>query len=245
MSIYNGETGELLKAAPVPYNIRLARKKFLRLISQGLDIQWGKKLRELSSGGESVLASFVDGTTASGGILIGAEGAHSVVREYLLGSETAALQPSPLVASVTMAKLPSEAGLRFKRMARRQFVDFHPAGYFNWIGIHDASADSQPGDWTFMMIMSWIPSEPDYDPSLMQGDSILEDLKSRAAVFSDDIRLMWQSIPQATRCWHNRLSSWEPVEWDNRNGTVTLIGDAAHPMTFRGTQRCCCVVRSG
>lgn len=39
MPIYNGESGELMKSVPAPYNIRLQRRKFLRLISTGIDIQ--------------------------------------------------------------------------------------------------------------------------------------------------------------------------------------------------------------
>lgn len=233
MSIYNGKSGDLLKDVPAPYNIRLARKKFLRLISQGVDIQWGKKLAHVASDGKTATATFQDGTNASGNLLIGTEGAHSLVREYLLGPEKAVLQQSPLVASVTMAKLPAEAAMKFKEKSRRQFIAFHPQGYFTWVGIHDAYGDSQPGDWTFMMIMSWIPSDANYDVSSLQGDAILRDLKSRAEDFSDDNKFLWQSIPEGTRCWHNRLSSWTPTPWDNHNGTVTLVGDAAHPMTFR------------
>lgn len=39
MPIFNGKTEELMKAVPAPYNIRLARRRFLKLISQGLDIR--------------------------------------------------------------------------------------------------------------------------------------------------------------------------------------------------------------
>ncbi|PIA96428.1 hypothetical protein CB0940_10405 [Cercospora beticola] len=239
MSIYNGKTGELLRELPAPYNIRLARKRFLRLISQDLNIQWNKKLTQISSDNKhTATATFSDGTTASGNLLIGAEGAHSLVREYLLNSPSrAALQPSPLVASVTMAKLPSPAAEKFKSLSRRQCINFHPSGYFNWIGIHDAYGDSQPGDWTFMMIMSWIPSDSNYDvKELKSSEDILQDLKSRAEEFSEDFKFLWKSIPEGTRCWHNRLSSWSPEKWDNRNGTVTLVGDSAHPMTFHRGQ---------
>jgi len=97
--------------------------------------------------------------------LIGAEGAHSLVREYLVGPEKAVPQTSPLVASATMAKLPAEAALKFKEFASRLMVIFHPSGYFTWFGstlsttldtgidadvriVHDAYGDSKPGDWT-------------------------------------------------------------------------------------------------
>ncbi|EME81231.1 uncharacterized protein MYCFIDRAFT_47104, partial [Pseudocercospora fijiensis CIRAD86] len=237
MPIFNGNTGELLRALPIPYNIRLARKRFLQLISQGVDIQWSKKLKHVSSDGKLATAAFEDGTTATANLLIGAEGAHSYVRDFLCGPEQATLDMSPLVASACVAKLPKEAALKFKEKAHRLMVLFHPLGYFNWIGIHDAHAPSEPGDWTFMMIMSWIPSDPNYTPSSLQGSAnILADLKRRAGDFSDDIKFLWQSIPEDTQCWHNRLSSWTPQPWDNRNGTVTLAGDAAHPMTFHRGQ---------
>lgn len=39
MPIFNGDTGLLLKALPAPYNLRLQRRKFLKLISTGIDIR--------------------------------------------------------------------------------------------------------------------------------------------------------------------------------------------------------------
>ena len=39
MPIYNGQSGELMKKIPAPYNIRLHRRKFLKLISTGIDIR--------------------------------------------------------------------------------------------------------------------------------------------------------------------------------------------------------------
>lgn len=57
-----------------------------------------------------------------------------MVREFLVGPERAALQASPLVASVTMAKLPASAAEKFKELAPRFFLAFHPLGYFTWIG---------------------------------------------------------------------------------------------------------------
>jgi hypothetical protein len=39
LPIYNGETGEPLIYLPAPYNFRLQRRKFLKLISTGIDIQ--------------------------------------------------------------------------------------------------------------------------------------------------------------------------------------------------------------
>lgn len=237
MPIRNGETGELLKAVPIPYNIRLARKRFLRLISQDLDIQWNKTLAFVSSDGRQATATFANGTTATGDLLVGAEGAHSVVREFLVGTEKAALTPLPLVASATMATFPEPAARKFQSYASRLMVIFHPQGYFNWIGLHEAHAPLKPGEWTFMMIKSWLsPVEEDISKLRDAGsEEILRDMKKRAEPFEEGIKQLWESVPEGTKSWHNRLSCWVPPEggWDSRNGTVTLVGDAAHPMTFR------------
>ena len=82
--------------------------------------------------------------------------------------------------------------------------------------------------------MSWTPDDPNYDPStLNSSEKILADMKERSKVFGPGLSYIIQSIPEDTRCWHNRLSYWVPEQWDNHNGTITLGGDAAHSMTFR------------
>ncbi|KAI9845094.1 MAG: hypothetical protein M1837_005098 [Sclerophora amabilis] len=233
MPIFNGASGEVMKIVPAPHNIRLQRRKFLRLISTDVDVQYGKRLANIESDGKTAKAIFEDGSSETGNLLIGAEGAHSKVRTFLLGPEKAALEMSPLVASVSMARLPEETAVQFQKLHPRFCIAFHPNGYFSWIGVHDANEGSKPGDWTFMIIQSW---NSDQDPSKLSGPLILEDMKRRGKEFSEPFNTIYQSIPDGTPCWHNRLSSWSTEPWDNRNSTVTLAGDAAHPMTFHRGQ---------
>lgn len=77
--------------------------------------------------------------------------------------------------------------------------------------------------------MSWI-SENDTG---LSGESILHDLKEKASHFSEPFRSVFETLAPGTKVWHSRLSYWETQPWDNHNGTLTLVGDAAHPMTFR------------
>lgn len=84
---YNLETEELLKAIPTPFQMRLARKSFCKLISKGVDVRYGKRVTSISSDGKVATASFEDGATEFGDLLIGCDSAHSVVREVLLGPE--------------------------------------------------------------------------------------------------------------------------------------------------------------
>jgi hypothetical protein len=39
LPLYNGQSGELMKRVPAPYNIRLHRGKFLRLLATDIDIR--------------------------------------------------------------------------------------------------------------------------------------------------------------------------------------------------------------
>ena len=41
------------------------------------------------------------------------------------------------------------------------------------------------------------------------------------------------SVPKDAPIWFERVAHWPTVAWDDRWGTVSLAGDAAHPMTFR------------
>ncbi|OJJ48316.1 hypothetical protein ASPZODRAFT_158060 [Penicilliopsis zonata CBS 506.65] len=227
---FNGETGERILAFPAPYSLRLKRRAFLELIATGVDVQWGKRLASIDTDGSIVSVTFEDGSSASGRLLIGAEGAHSRVREFLVGKEEAALNPSPVVSSISVPRLPAEVALAVKELHPRYCLILHPDGYFGWVGIHNAQGE--PGEWEFLVMISWISNE---DTGL-SGDAILESLKEITCSFAEPFRSVFQSLPEGTKVWHSRLSYWETQPWDNRNGTVTVVGDAAHPMTFHRGQ---------
>jgi hypothetical protein len=81
------------------------------------------------------------------------------------------------------------------------------------------------------MIMQTWASE--HDLPGVKGPKIVEVMKERGRLYAEPFNAIFQSIPEDSGAWHNRLSYWPTEAWDNHNGTVTLIGDAAHPMTFR------------
>ncbi|ODM22450.1 hypothetical protein SI65_00038 [Aspergillus cristatus] len=227
---FNGKTGEKLVDVPAPYSLRLKRRKFLQLISTGLDIQRGKRLARIESNNDIVTAFFEDGSQATGKLLIGAEGAHSRVREYLMGPEKAALKPSPVVSSIATPRLPVDVASAVRELHPRYCAVFHPDGYFCWVGIHNETED--PAESEFLLLMSWI-SENDTG---LSGEAILHDLKEKASHFAEPFRSVFETLAPGTKIWHSRLSYWETQPWDNHNGTLTLVGDAAHPMTFHRGQ---------
>ncbi|KAK7052880.1 hypothetical protein VNI00_004200 [Paramarasmius palmivorus] len=132
--IYDASTGETMIVLPTPFAMRLQRRKFVNLISEGLDVKYGKRLVGVETNGKIVTATFEDGTKEQGGLLIGADGAHSKVRDFLLGPEKSALKRNPLVLTYVTTTLPEEAIAQVRKLHNRMSVAFHPAGIFTFFG---------------------------------------------------------------------------------------------------------------
>jgi hypothetical protein len=75
----NAETGEIrYKVPPAKERFRLNRLKLLNLLSTGLNVQWGKNAisyEDLPDGTVKVI--FQDGSSATGTMLVGADGNNS------------------------------------------------------------------------------------------------------------------------------------------------------------------------
>lgn len=94
MVYLDGHTGETMcdfSLAPVtaqtgqkPYPVARADLQALLMERFGLDgIHLGKRLTDVSDDGTTVTATFADGTTDTADMLIGADGARSIVRDYV------------------------------------------------------------------------------------------------------------------------------------------------------------------
>ncbi|MBD8479527.1 FAD-dependent urate hydroxylase HpxO [Microbacterium sp. CFBP 8794] len=94
MAYYDGHTGDELcrfSLAPVttqtgqrPYPVARADLQQLMMDAVGpANIRLGRQLVGVSDDGETVTATFADGTTDTADLLIGADGARSIVRDYV------------------------------------------------------------------------------------------------------------------------------------------------------------------
>lgn len=91
--------------------------------------------------------------------------------------------------------------------------------------VQDVPDPDDPATWTFQLQITSHKSQEDV--------TLLENLKKKAATFAEPFRSANLWIPEGTPIRENNLSYWIPTPWDDRNGRITLAGDAAHPMTFR------------
>lgn len=70
-----------------PYPIARADLQMMLMQAYGLeDIHFGMKMVAVQDGPDSASATFADGTTATADVVIGADGASSITREYVLGA---------------------------------------------------------------------------------------------------------------------------------------------------------------
>lgn len=102
MAYYDGHTGEELcrfSLAPVteqtgqrPYPVARADLQQLMMDAVGAaNIRLGRQLVDIADDGETVTATFADGTTDTADLLIGADGARSIVRDYV--TEPSGIRP--------------------------------------------------------------------------------------------------------------------------------------------------------
>jgi salicylate hydroxylase len=158
-----------------------------------------------------VIVTRADGSTATGDVLIGADGIHSTVRGQMFGRElpryTGNVAWRGLVPAERVAHL-DVAGVTGVWMGpNRSIVQYYIAAgkTFNWIGI---SRSAQPAR------ESWL------------AEGRIEDALNEYAGWHDTIRSIIAATPKVLR---QALYDREPLP-DWRIGRVVLLGDAAHPM---------------
>ena len=141
LPIYNGKTGEIMRALPVPRTIRVSRRKMRAFCSQQIDVQvraivcatlallgtknmqYGKKLVDIEYGpdGVGLTATFEDGEKISASMIVGADGPRSSVRDLLLGVEKAKVTPLEVVHSNVAIKYNDAEKAKFVRSAHPVF----------------------------------------------------------------------------------------------------------------------------
>lgn len=156
----NGKTGEIIGTVPTKIITRLSRGKLRRFFTEGenLNIEYNKHLSSVSTDevAGTVQVTFTDGTSATGNHLIGADGSHSVVRNFLLGPSLAAPQTTDLtLINFSGAKYTAEQALAARVYNPIVKLCFHPdiPGTTLLAALDCSSSD--PSEWKMQNYTCW------------------------------------------------------------------------------------------
>jgi 2-polyprenyl-6-methoxyphenol hydroxylase-like FAD-dependent oxidoreductase len=190
--------------------------------SLGVEIEYGRRLVEVSQDRDSVRVEFEDKTRAEGDILIGADGIGSMVRKFV-APENAGPAYSGLVffaGFVDDQELVSRADLD----RASQYVTVGPIGFFGYSHV-DPATELRPS-----LLWNCYLRQDDRIPSV--DLKAMSDAAVRQRVREAHVGWHWP-IPDlidnsSSFC---KASIFEVIDLDRwSRGRVLLIGDAAHAM---------------
>lgn len=238
-----GDTGEVMAAFTFGPFYRLRRTKLRALLSRDLDIQYSKQLVNItySSNGEHVTAHFADGTSSTGRMLVGADGARSSTRQLLLGPQLGSIDKLPYAATFVQRRFTKDQALLLRSFHPLFLASASPSNKFAFFGMHNAADPDDPSSWTFFFYISWISSLEEQEATKNWTDAQrLAQQKEFAAEFCDPWKSAYAWTPDDAPVWYMGLTAWDPGaegrRWDSCDGRVTLMGDACHPMTYQRGQ---------
>ncbi|KAI6080772.1 putative monooxygenase [Hypoxylon rubiginosum] len=218
--------------------IRANRYRFRKWLSTQIPIQWGKRVAGVEEDEDEVRVHFEDGTTATGDILVGADGVNSIVREHVLQRPNSEiLQTFPATMAVGEVTVSGKLFENQLALGHSCWVKSGPpsAGYFVFCGLREVSPDGKSGSYYWYVVNEDpdIGKEDHWLHSASQAEKLKHSIKITRLLeprFTEIIR----STPVSGMRTHPLLVR-DAIIHDLPVSRITLLGDAMHPMTpFRG-----------
>ncbi|KAI9158881.1 LOW QUALITY PROTEIN: putative FAD-dependent monooxygenase [Paramyrothecium foliicola] len=242
---YDLSTGQLTAETPRASEadrIRVTRQRLRYLLATGIDIEWGKAFRDFEANDEtSVIATFDDGTSSTGCLLVACDGSNSRVRRVLFPEYQSHVIPVK-VLGLKVSYTPEQVE------PIRKMDPFFLQGTasqndsFVYISMLDAPGNSEDGagNYNCQMCISWPfrqgffgSPEPIEFPGTNEGRHKL--IQEFAATWAEPFRSLAHSIPEDTDIKSLEVQDFPPPKELRTTGRAVLMGDSLHAMAmYRG-----------
>jgi 2-polyprenyl-6-methoxyphenol hydroxylase-like FAD-dependent oxidoreductase len=203
-------------------------QKTKKILSEGLNIQYGKHLVDISLNDDdgTTTAHFDDGTSLSGSVVVGADGGSSRVRRWLLPADLAAQEALPFAFMNFPFSLPADKAAWLDGVMNPNVdVATHPKGMYMGLFLLDKPDLARPETWVYYVLVTWPIDGPEDEQNT---DNRLERLRKHMDNWADPFKSVVEWLSDDVTIGKDQLRIWHPKKWDNRGGRVTLTGDAAH-----------------
>jgi 2-polyprenyl-6-methoxyphenol hydroxylase-like FAD-dependent oxidoreductase len=220
------------------------RKTLRTILLMGIEesVSFGKGLTRYTHNSDgSVTACFEDGSSATGDVLVGADGSGSAVRRQRLPEarlqdtgmasiggklpmtpESKALLSDKMFEGMSMIMAPGGFGAIIHSLEFPQRAD--PDLAARWPAFIDTLDDDSIG-WGLWGARQNFPQ----DPSALEGDDLLGLAQDLTRGWHPNMRRLIQMTPPSAAGHIGIRTSVPPAPWQSSN--VTLLGDAIHTMT--------------
>ncbi|KAM5369407.1 hypothetical protein ACJZ2D_009021 [Fusarium nematophilum] len=238
-------TGELkaqTPKAPESDRIRVTREGLRNILAAGINIEWEKPLSGVSSAPDSVTATFEDGTSATGRLLVACDGGQSQVRRSLFPEQWETHKIPVRMLGVKLDLPPEE--IRPIRDLDPFFLQGTSSknDTFVYVSLLDA-----PGNYTdtshpyvCQICVSWPYRDGFFNsPSPIEipeaNEEKLKLVKSFAETWADPFRSLVLRIPSDAELKGLSPQDFPPPKGLHTTGRAVLMGDAIHAMAmYRG-----------
>jgi 2-polyprenyl-6-methoxyphenol hydroxylase-like FAD-dependent oxidoreductase len=218
------------------HNIHIARQELrlalLNQLGEHAQVQWGHQLTALKTTEENKveLSFMVNETTrqVTSDLLVGADGIRSAVRKMIIGDETTPLLYLDCIVILGICKLSALKDIQSELLDSATV--FQTANGHDRIYMMPYDSDS------VMWQLSFPMNEDEAKALSAQGASALKEEACRRIQWHEPIPSILAATPEANISGYPVYDrELLQAEWMKDKGPITLIGDAAHPMSpFKG-----------